>query len=313
MTLKVSMTHVSTHLEGQKDSNAWGCCCVSDPQKGAEELKTTLCAKGSPPWSSLRKFPVDFKTAHHSLSRKKTPRFFFRLGNVWDKQLNKSQLVTDALGARVHVVFLSWQGGTGRTHVRSGEKKKDLCRCWLKLVCYQKICACLDRLGFSLLIRLSGLGMRRTRCECCLDVRQKWCITPWGGTAIYPCSLICLKRMKMHETWQLMDYFHFTFSHIKQIGNKNETKWSYWNFGSCSNKLPIGDQTRKRAITGFKNKITLSEENINTGEGSGCVSSHCQLTKSPTVKQRKILSGQINWYFLWARQNKLFYMCKPHI
>lgn len=103
----------------------------------AEEPKTTFCAKGSPQWSSLRKFTVDFKTAHHSLSRKKTQRFFFRLGNVWDKQLNKSQLVTDALGAHVHVVFFSWQGGTGRTHVRW--RKKKMCRFWIKLAWYQKL------------------------------------------------------------------------------------------------------------------------------------------------------------------------------
>lgn len=121
MTFKVPMTHVYTHLEGQKGNNAWSCCCVSAPQKGAEELKTTLCAKGSQQWSSLRKFPVDSKLPITRCRERKPRDFLFRLGNVWNKQLNKSQLVTDALG----VLFLTRRHRQNSSEVR--RKKKKIC------------------------------------------------------------------------------------------------------------------------------------------------------------------------------------------
>lgn len=64
---------------------------------------------------SSRMFPGTFQNCSFHC-REGNPEFFFFppcLGNVGDKQLNKSQLVLDALGAHIHVVFPSWHESLG--------------------------------------------------------------------------------------------------------------------------------------------------------------------------------------------------------
>lgn len=69
--------------------------------------------------SGLHMFPVIIKTALSIVEKNTLLSFFFHLGNVWDKQLNKLQLVRDALGLSTYY-FSSWQTGIGRTLRRVG-------------------------------------------------------------------------------------------------------------------------------------------------------------------------------------------------